>query len=208
MIAVVGRLDDAGTVAIGRRVARGGAHPEVVSTVPPGSPGDRRLAELAAAGVGHAAALRSPAPSLDPADLELALRYLPELRVIVLAADAGSLAPVAADAAAWAGARLVVVTRASEPDVTAADAGGVAALADAGGTALADAIVLAAPPADPDESFAGIVAALAVRLDRGEPPESAWRAVARELGLEGGAPSRAVSRASGARPGRGPSPRR
>jgi len=40
--------------------------------------------ELAAAGVGHATVVRSGADSLDAADLDLALHYLPEIRAIVL----------------------------------------------------------------------------------------------------------------------------
>jgi len=184
MIAVVGRLDDATTVAIARRAARAAATAQLVVTVPPGPDGDRRLAELAAAGVSHAAALRSLAASLETADLDLALRYLPDLRVVVVACDAEDLAPSAAAAADWAGASLIV-------------------LADRVVAVPETAIVLAAPAADPDEAFAGLVAALAVRLDAGAAAAAAWREVERELGLEGSSVRRGSGLASA--PDRGPS---
>lgn len=179
MIAVVGRLEDAATVAIARRAVGGGSAAQLVATVPLGSDGDRHLGELASAGVGHAAALRSPSATLEPADADLALRYLPDLRVVILVADAASLGPAVADAAAWAGARLIV-------------------LGTDGQVAGDDPVVLAPPPSDPDEAFAGMVAALAVRLDGGEEPAAAWRAVTSQLGLEGPRVSRAPD----------PSPRR
>ena len=165
MIAVVGRLDGA-TLAIARRAVRAGAAAELVATIPPGPAGDRALLDVAAAGIGHAAALRSPATSLEPADLELALRYLPDVRVVVVAMDAQALGAVAGSSAAWAGARLVVVA------------------AEGADRLPGDAIVLAPPASDPDEAFAGTVAALAARLDGGEEPTSAWAAVTRDLGLE------------------------
>ena len=194
MIAVVGRLGEVRTLAIARRIARLGGRAEVVLTVPPGASGDGRLVDLAAAGVGHAAALRSPAAALDPADLQLALRYLPDIGVVVVAADAAALAPTATEAAAWAGARLIVVA----DDL------------DAAGEPGADAIVIGAPRTDPDEAFAGIVAALAVRLDGGEDAAPAWRAVERDLGLEGRGVRRAVDAParSGPDPDPGPAPRR
>jgi hypothetical protein len=170
VIAIVGRASDRRTTAVARRIARAGGLGELVATVAMDRAGDRALLDLAAAGVGHAAALRSPAAALEPADLDLALRYLPDLRVVVLAADAATLGATAAASAAWAGARLVAVADGDPP----------AALPD-------DAIVLAAPPSDPDEAFAGIVAALATRLDAGEAPAAAWAAVARDLGVEGAA---------------------
>jgi hypothetical protein len=201
MIAVVGRLDDGTTLAVARRVVRGGGGAQLVTTVPPGSVGDRHLAELAAAGVGHAAALRSPSERLDPADLDLALRYLPDLRVVVLAADAAALGATAADAAAWAGARLVAIAGRS---IASATAGGAPGDGPSDDNTIGDAIVLAPPPSDPDEAFAGIVAALAVRLDRGDDPAAAWRAVERDLGLEGVA----LSRSGRLAPDPGPSRRR
>jgi hypothetical protein len=168
VIVVAGRLDSGLAVPIARRAAALGAAVELVSTVPPGASGDSRLGELAAAGVRHAAALRSPAPALEPADLDLAIRYLPEVRLVVVASDAATLAAVAAEAAAWSNAAFIVLSGEAErlelPDDRA--------------------IVLAGPATDSDEAFAGLVADLAVRLDAGEDPTSAWRAVAARQGLE------------------------
>lgn len=167
MIAVIGRLDTGSAVEIARRAAARGAATELVAKVPSGPAGDRRLLELAAASVGHAAAQRSDAAGLDPADLELALRYLPDLRVAVVASDAATLAPTAVEAAAWAGAGLIVVVEDTLLDVDAPGA-----------------IVLAGPPQDPDGAFGGLVAALAVRLDAGEAAASAWRGVTADLSVE------------------------
>lgn len=180
MIAVVGRLDGGAAVAIARAASAGAAAiptamAQLIATVPPGAAGDRRLLELAEAGIGHAATLRSPAAGLDAGDLQLALRYLPDVRVIVLAGDEPALEATAAEAAAWSSAALIVVRATSDPV----------------GPVTPEAIVLAAPPSDPDGAFAGVVAALAIRLDSGDAPAAAWRAVTAELGVD------AVSRTSG-----------
>jgi pfkB family carbohydrate kinase len=97
--------------------------------------------------------------SMDAADLELALRYLPDYRVVVLAddLDAAALATVVA-AAAWAGAHLVALV------VTGSD-----------GSALpSGATVLERPRTDPDGDFARLVATFAAALDRGVEPATAF----------------------------------
>jgi hypothetical protein len=43
--------------------------------------------------------------------------------------------------------------------------------------------VLDPPACDPDGAFAGVVAALAVRLDAGEDPAEAWRATVATLAI-------------------------
>jgi hypothetical protein len=48
----------------------------------------------------------------------------------------------------------------------------------------ADAIVLDSPPSDPEGTFAGFVAALAVRLDAGEPAGTAWSATVAALAVD------------------------
>jgi hypothetical protein len=141
---------------------------QLVATVPVGEAGDRRLIELAEAGIGHAAALRSPSAGLDPGDLQLALRYLPDVRVIVMAGDEPELAATAAEAAAWSNAALILIRATRDPLETV----------------VPDAIVLEGPARDPDGAFAGMVAALAVRLDAGDGPAAAWRAVTAELGVD------------------------
>lgn len=166
MIAVVGRLDSGPAAEIARRSTGRGAATELVAKVREGPEGDRRLLELAAANVGHAATLRSGTATLEPADVQLALRYLPDLRVVVVASDAATLVATAAEAATWSGAALVVVAQADlEID-------------------LSRAIVLEGPADDPDGAFAGLVAALAVRLDAGEDPAGAWRHVSADLSVD------------------------
>ena len=108
-------------------------------------------------------------PRLEAADIELALRYLPEVRVIVLAEpiDEAS-ARVVADEAAGAGAQVIVIVA---PGTSAPDA-------------LAGATVLEAPPGDPDGAFARLVAAFAVALDAGAAPAEAFRSAAASAGWE------------------------
>ena len=172
---VVGFLGAAPTLAdeIARRAAVAtGARVEMVGAAAPGPTGDARLHEIAAAAVGHATVIRSGAATLDPADLDLALRYLPDVRAIVLVAPPADLVPVAASAAGWSNASLVLVGP-IDPQATA--------LLD--GPAPAP-IVLDPPAADPDGTFAGFVAALAARLDAGDPPEAAFRATVSALAVD------------------------
>lgn len=192
MIVVVGPVPETPTPrvsaeSVASRIARTGAPVEVVSVVPEGAAGDRILARLAEAGVRHAATLRSAADGLDAADLELALRYLPDIRVVVLTSDEPALRPVAVRAATWSGAALV--TLASERS-TAESPG-----ADGGALEIA----LRGPASDPDHAFAGLVAELAVRLDAGEQPAAAWREVTATLGVAEVSPAEASAR--GRRPG-------
>ncbi|GAC1669238.1 MAG: hypothetical protein NVS9B8_11960 [Candidatus Limnocylindrales bacterium] len=101
------------------------------------------------------------ASRLDSADIELALRYLPDYRVLVAAdpLDDPSVA-VVAGAARWSGAVLIVVVP------PGSNAGG---LPD-------DATVLEAPPSDADGAFAAIVGAYAAAIDRGATPIEAFAA--------------------------------
>lgn len=107
--------------------------------------------------------------ALEPADVELALRYLDEFRVLVVADPLGAdgLA-IAAEAATYAGAALVVLV----PD----------------GTSISDlpreATVLGTPDADPDGVFARTVGAFAARLDAGVAPAEALRSVTAAAGWE------------------------
>lgn len=156
--------------AVARRAAAGGSRVEVVGVAPAGPEGDRQLLDFAAAGVGHATVSRSAAEAIEAADLELALRYLPDIRVVVLVAPDASLLRAAAVGAAWAGATLLLI------GPLAADA---AAVADDAG-----AIVLDPPARDPDEAFAGLVAAFAGRLDAGEDAAGAWRSTLASLAVD------------------------
>ena len=196
-----GRIRAAGMPAgIARTAASAGAAVQIVGRVGEDPPGDALLVDLAAAGVGHVAVLRTPgrqtpvrpsaepdvvpddeglagaidsgeggddemsAPDeadlgLDADDLQLALRYLPDYRVLVVApglAPAGLATVVSA--AAWSGARLIVVV-----DQAGAPSG-----------LPADATVLERPAGGDEEAFAAVIAHYAVALDGGAEPRAAF----------------------------------
>lgn len=143
-------------LAIARRCAGAGARTEIVGALPPDPAGDLLLIELAATGVGHAALQRTGAEP-EAADVDLALRYLPDVRAVVLVTPTRAVLESAAAAASWSGAALVLVDASPGPDDLPVEP-----------------LVLAPPDRDPDETFAGFVAALAVRLDGGANPRLAW----------------------------------
>lgn len=104
-------------------------------------------------------------PALDAGDLELALRYLPDYDVVVIAQpldDAATAAVV--DAAQWANALLVVIR------------------VPASSTLPADATVLEPPADDPEGPFADVVGRYAAALDRGDEPGDAFATASRDLG--------------------------
>ena len=151
---------------------------------------DGVILDLARGGVGHVALLRdpgratplqpvtpdaiddtdpdasvpvpaSPGPALEPADVELGLRYLTDFAVVVLAepVDAETIA-VVATAARWGEARMILVV------------GGGAAVPDG---LPADVVVFESPPDDPDGAFADLVGAFAAALDEGTEAGEAFR---------------------------------
>jgi sugar/nucleoside kinase (ribokinase family) len=174
---------------VGRVAAAAGAQVQLVGKVGEGVVGDAVLLSVARSGVGHVAVLRdasavtpvalsAPDPkdiladdesatgepegahlTLDSGDLELALRYLPDYRVVVVAnaLDEPALGTVVA-AARWAGAQLIVVVPAGS------SAAGVPE----------DATVLESPDVDPDGAFGAVVGAYAAALDRGAAPAEAF----------------------------------
>lgn len=164
---VVGFLGGATALEVARRAAATGARVEMVGVAAEGPAGDRQLLVLAASTIGHATVVRTGATGLEPADLELALRYLPEVRAIVLVDPDPVLLPTATAAAEWASASLVIV--------------GHATLADG---LPETAVALEPPPADSDGTFAGFVASLATRLDAGEPPASAFDGTVKALAVD------------------------
>jgi len=99
------------------------------------------------------------APVLEAADLELALRYLPDYRVLVIADPLPAAAiDVAVAAAGWSGAALIVLVPSgtTPPDLSG------------------EATIMEAPTSDPDDAFAAVVGAYAAALDRGEEPAEAF----------------------------------
>ena len=155
---------DAGP-AIGEESDRGAPSPdEIGPTLLPADPAQR--------------------PGLDAADLDLALRYLPGPTTVVLADPMPDAAITAAmEAAAFAGARLIVLVPAggAVPDATAAQAGGATLVG--GATQAADAIVLETPEQD-DGSFGRLVGFFAAALDAGREPAAAFRQAVESAGWE------------------------
>jgi hypothetical protein len=143
---------------------------EVLGRIPGDARWDAAMFQLAQAGVGHATVVRSAGGGMEPADLDLALHYLPEIRVIVLVRPPGSLLSTALDAATWTGATLVLVGPLEAAAAKVLDDGPGEA-----SSAPQTPIVLEPPGADPDGTFAGFVARLAVEIDAGRPAVDAWR---------------------------------
>jgi hypothetical protein len=166
-----GRRGAVDAAAVAGRVAGLGEWVEAVGILPADEAGDRRLIELRALRVGHAAVLRSPAAALDAADLDLALRYLPDISAVVLVEPPAGLVATAAAAASWLGAGLVIVS--SNVIDLAGDAPGPDR-----------AVVLGPPRSDPDGVFVGLVAALAVRLAAGSSSADALTDASSALGAE------------------------
>jgi hypothetical protein len=105
---------------------------------------------------------------LDPADVDLGLRYLTEFAVLVLEPPASpDVLRVAIQGARWANAALILVVEGETP-------------ADLG--LAPDAIVLEAPADDPDGAFATVVGRLAAALDAGADPATAFRDVVTTAG--------------------------
>lgn len=175
-VQLVGKVgDDPAGDAVLLALARAGVgHAAVLRDPTRATPivGLRDEAEDAVAEVDAAPAQRaadgSPLP-LDPADLALALGYLNGFAVLVMADPAGPASmAVAAEAAAYAGAALVVLV--------------------AAGTAVIDmppeATVIGVPDDDRDGVFAGTVGAFAAALDAGDAPSAALRTAAAAVGWE------------------------
>jgi hypothetical protein len=155
------------------RIAVGRPDDDGEPLVPLGGPGAAEMAGSRAATPSDADDGADPAPSLEPGDVELGLRYVREYRVVVVAEALGDvLAREAADAASFADAALVAVVAAS---------GGVPA-------AFAGATVLAAPDADPDGAFAALVGRYAAALDAGLDPSVAFAEARVAAGWEPSAP--------------------
>lgn len=160
---------------IGIAAAAAGSAVELVGRTGDDDAGDALLLALAGAGVGHVALLRDPArptrvigatddaPELEPADVDLGLRYLPGFSVLVVSDDAPpGVHPVCLDGASFAGAHLVLALPPGGEAPTRVDP---------------DATVLIAP-ADDDGSFARLIGRYAAGLDRGNSPGAAFAAAA------------------------------
>jgi hypothetical protein len=165
---------DAVVVALGRlgighaALLRDPVHPTPVLTA--GAPAGDDSAELDADTSVPTVLPENPAerPSLDAADIELALRYLPAATAIVLTEALGEGAlSVAVEAAAFATARLVVVVPAGSPPPPVP----------------VEATILEAPT-DDDGSFGRLVGIFAAALDAGKDPADAFREAVSASGWE------------------------
>jgi hypothetical protein len=183
VVGFLGAVGDPGKLAleVARRAAATGASVEMVGVAAPDAAGDARLVELAGAGIGHATVVRSSADRLEAADLDLALRYLPDVRAIVLVAPDASLVAPAAAGSGWSGAGLIIVAGATDGPATSADHPTEKAPAI---DSAPQAIVLDPPRVDRDGTFAGLVAALAIRLDAGDDPATAWQSTIDALAVD------------------------
>jgi sugar/nucleoside kinase (ribokinase family) len=176
---------------VARAAAAAGRDVQLIGKIGDDPIADGVLIDLTRGGVGHVALLRDVANAtpidhadatetteaddgpevaparldglrLDAADVDLGLRYLTTFDVLVLtgAADPEVLA-VVAEAARWAGARLVLV---APSDTTLAP------------DLPPDAVAFQAPASDPDGAFATLVGTFAAALDDGADPEAAFQA--------------------------------
>lgn len=106
--------------------------------------------------------------ALEAADVDLALRYLTDFGVLVIADPVSAdVLAVAAAAATWSDARLMVLLSPGEVEPTG--------LPD-------DAIVFEAPDSDDDGAFASMVGAFAAALDDGEDPAAAFQSTVEGAG--------------------------
>jgi hypothetical protein len=113
---------------------------------------------------------------LEAADVELALRYLTDFRVVVLAAGLDDATiRVALEAAVYAGAHVIRFDGVSQ-----SSGGSVGATA---GRAEPD-VTVVAPSSGAVGSFATLIGRYAAGLDGGQPPEPAFRDAVRLSGWE------------------------
>jgi hypothetical protein len=113
---------------------------------------------------------RASGLALDAADVELALRYLTEFRVVVLADELDPAAlRVAADATGWSNGTLIAVM--AEGGREPAGLPG-------------DAIVLGSPADDAEGAFDRLVGELAAAIDAGSDPQAAFRELVGSAGWE------------------------
>jgi hypothetical protein len=165
-------------VDVARNVAAAGARVEIVGKVGDDEAGNAIAVELERAGVGHAALLRDPSSAtpvegreaslaVAQADVELALRYLADFRVVIAVDPLEPAADeVVREAARYAGAHRIVL----------------AAAADGGGRDE-DVTVLQAPARD-HGAFAAFVGRYAALIDAGREPAEAFAAAAADVGWE------------------------
>ena len=168
-VELVGRVGDDGAgdalmIALARAgvghaaILRDPTQPTAVVAALPDGEGEA----LAEAPAPPALPMFAAGPRLEPADVELGLGYLTEFRVLVVADEVPVDAlPAAIDAAAFAGAHLVLLVPPGRPVPPQVPP---------------DATVLAAPDEADDGAFGALVGAYAAALDAGVDPAEAFAA--------------------------------
>jgi sugar/nucleoside kinase (ribokinase family) len=177
----IGPLPAGMAASVAMAIAAAGGRVELVGTLGDDAPGDSVAIALARAGVGHAALLRVPGTTtprggttdtparLDAADVELGLRYLSDYRVVIVADPVPTeVLAIAVDAAAYAGATLVVVVGHGEPPMTS----------------IGPAATVLEAPDDAQGPFAVAVAGYALALEAGTDPAVALRGAVEAAGWE------------------------
>ena len=125
----------------------------------PAAGGDAAATSADGASSAPTATPEDPEPTLEAADISLALRYLTDFEVLVAVHSSADLLAEAVSAASWSGARLVVVVE-PETDVPAG--------------LPADALVVAAA-ADDAEGVGARIGRYAAALSRGDDAAGAYR---------------------------------
>jgi len=176
-------VPDGVSVAIARAVVSAGRPVELVGSVGDDDAGDALVVGLGREGIGHAALLRQPvaatpvagqppcglAPTLDLADVELGLGYIPDVDVLVLSEPLDRDAESAAlDAAAYHGARVVAVV---PPGTVPSER-------------LATVATVLESSEDPPPAFTAMVGRYAAELDRGAAPEAGFEIATAAAGWE------------------------
>ena len=119
---------------------------------------------------GLTAAGQASALALDAADVDLALRYLTEFRVVVIADELDAAAVrVAADATDWSNGTLIAVVGEGRSEPVGLPS---------------DAIVLGSPADDAEGAFDRLVGELAAAIDAGGDPQAAFRELVGSAGWE------------------------
>ena len=142
-------------------VQREAAHPTPRAV----SPDEALDSEAGPTAPGQASAL-----ALDAADVDLALRYLTEFRVVVIADELDAAAVrVAADATGWSNGTLITVVGEGRSEPVGLPS---------------DAIVLGSPADDAEGAFDRLVGDLAAAIDAGGDPQAAFRELIGSAGWE------------------------
>ena len=114
-------------------------------------------------------ALSQASVSLDAADVDLALRYLTEFRVVVIADELDSAAVRVADATDWSNGTLIAVVGEGRAEPVGLPVGRV---------------VLGSPADDAEGAFDRLVGELAAAIDAGGDPQAAFRELVGSAGWE------------------------